>query len=416
MLPREIIERILIKCDGRSLLNARKVDENWKDIVDYLTDRTRIWEWCCKEEIPANELIDYLQQHEENEFQKWLNIYINWYSWQTPSRMFCDTIPVPLEMPMPTLTSIAVSRNFIAVGSRDGRISIFTAKWKKILVERILAVRINSLTFLESTHTSVAVNITILVHYEYGLYIFFFDGFTTSSTTFHDVVSYSVYKNYICYEKVGGRMTIAKLVNNGGKIEFEEIWFSRIYSPSNLSCMKMWEGVCTFLINNEVKIYEYGNSAKPVDMMKKKTKITFINPLNTLKPSLYILRNDIIVRINCSRMELNDSDDLIEFFLLSKDGQCSKKVFSPWQIFYCFITCIYLYGNTLVLGTDTGIIYIYNVSHWKNLDLRKYDYKFILGQHPIIGVNVKETKQERRFYVLSPFAIHEVYGYLPNVY
>lgn len=38
MLPIEIIERILKNCDGKSLLNARKVDENWKTVVEYLTE------------------------------------------------------------------------------------------------------------------------------------------------------------------------------------------------------------------------------------------------------------------------------------------------------------------------------------------------------------------------------------------
>lgn len=109
---------------------------------------------------------------------------------------------------------------------------------------------------------------------------------------------FSVYKNYICYEKVGGRLTIAKLSTNdlGGK-ELIEIWFSRIYSPSCLSCMKMWEGVCTFLINNEVKIIEYESTeVGPMDIMKRKTRIKFNFPLVD-RQNTQILRNDVIISL-----------------------------------------------------------------------------------------------------------------------
>lgn len=36
--PLEIVELILKQCDGKTLLNCRKVDKEWKAIVDYLTE------------------------------------------------------------------------------------------------------------------------------------------------------------------------------------------------------------------------------------------------------------------------------------------------------------------------------------------------------------------------------------------
>lgn len=92
-------------------------------------------------------------------------------------------------------------------------------------------------------------------------------------------------------------MTIAKLTNMDGRRELTEIWFSRIYSPSSLSCMKMWEGVCTFLINNEVKIIEYESAeVTPMDIMKKKTRIKFNFPLVDSQ-NTQILRNDVIISL-----------------------------------------------------------------------------------------------------------------------
>lgn len=43
ILPIEIIENILRRCDGKTLLSARKVDEEWKYIVDYLTQVSFIY-------------------------------------------------------------------------------------------------------------------------------------------------------------------------------------------------------------------------------------------------------------------------------------------------------------------------------------------------------------------------------------
>ncbi|XP_018563799.1 uncharacterized protein LOC108905436 [Anoplophora glabripennis] len=411
ILPVEIIENILRKCDGKTLLSARKVDEEWKHIVDYLTQKTRIWEWCCKEEIPKNQLIEYLQSYQDEAGDKWLHIYINWYSWESIDQVMCDIVLSPVEVPR--ISCIAVSGNYIAVGSQDGRLRIFSNDWKMLYAARILAVKINSLTFMDSGNGE-SLDFCLVVSYNKGLDIFCFDGISKNQLVIQDVKSHSIYKNYICYEKVGGRMTIAKLTNTDGRRQLTEVWFSRIYSPSSLSCMKMWEGVCTFLVNNEVKIIEYESAEiTPMDIMKKKTRIKFNFPLVDSQ-NTQILRNDVIISL-CK----NDDDvksDFIEFFILGKNDKYSKKMFNTWEIFRCYITCIYLYGNTLILGVDVGTVYIYHVSCWKNLDIREYSHKLIIGKHPIICIDVKETPTERKFYVSSKFNIHEISGFLPNIY
>lgn len=77
-----------------------------------------------------------------------MNIYINWCSWENINRVVVDIILSPVEIPK--ISCIAVSNNFIAVGSHDGRLRIYTSQWKKIYITRILAVKINSMTFIES--------------------------------------------------------------------------------------------------------------------------------------------------------------------------------------------------------------------------------------------------------------------------
>lgn len=61
----------------------------------------------------------------------------------------------------------------------------------------------------------------------------------------------------------------------------------------------------------------------------------------------------------------NDDDvkcDFIEFFILGKNDKYSKKMFNTWEIFRCYITCIYLYGNTLILGVDVGTVSVLHIS------------------------------------------------------
>lgn len=55
-------------------------------------------------------------------------------------------------------------------------------------------------------------------------------------------------------------------------------------------------------------------------------------------------------------------------------------------------------------------VYFYHVSSWKTFDIRNYQHVEILGKHPIIGIDVRETRGERRFYVTSNVAIHEIIG------
>lgn len=130
--------------------------------VYFFLQKTQIWEWCCKEEIPKNQLIEYLQSYQEDDRDKWLHIYINWYSWESIDQVMCDIVLSPVEVPR--ISCIAVSGNYIAVGSQDGRLRIFSNEWKLLYAARILAVKISSLTFMESKFVAYyhTINSTII--------------------------------------------------------------------------------------------------------------------------------------------------------------------------------------------------------------------------------------------------------------
>lgn len=109
-------------------------------------------------------------------------------------------------------------------------------------------------------------------------------------------ITSSIYQNYICYEKYGGRMTISKLIKNNNSRELKELWFSRIYSPNGLSSMNMWNGVCTFLINNVVETVDYlSKDLSPMNLMTKKTRLKF--SLSSWECVSRIIRSHVVVSL-----------------------------------------------------------------------------------------------------------------------
>ncbi|KAL3265974.1 hypothetical protein HHI36_010163 [Cryptolaemus montrouzieri] len=404
-LPVEIVERILLKCDGKTLKTAKRVSSEWKEIVNYLSRKTPLWQWCCREEIPDKELVDYLNKYSNLDLEKWQKIYDNWVSWQNVQNgIRYDIISSPVEIPR--ISYIAVSGNYIAVGSEDGRVRVYSQNWKPFSHSRHKAVKVMKITFIDNTLTNEQ---CLVIAYPRALVIDYFQK-TSNPTILEDIKDHSVYKNYICYEKIRGRISIVKLCFGDGDTKIlMEIWFSRIYSPSYPTCLNIWNGVCTLLINNEVQSVNY-DPADPPPMLGLNRVAKLRSSLNQISENSYqILRDDIIISLG--KADSYAKEEFIEFFILGPNRECSKKLFNTWEVLNSFITCIFVYGNTLVLGVDCGNVYFYHVSCWKYFDIRHYQKKIIVGQHPIISIDVKETENERKFYVASSFRIHEIIGY-----
>lgn len=91
-------------------------------------------------------------------------------------------------------------------------------------------------------------------------------------------------------------MTISKLIKNNNSRELKELWFSRIYSPNGLSSMNMWNGVCTFLINNVVETVDYlSKDLSPMNLMTKKTRLKF--SLSSWECVSRIIRSHVVVSL-----------------------------------------------------------------------------------------------------------------------
>ncbi|KAK9875664.1 hypothetical protein WA026_009460 [Henosepilachna vigintioctopunctata] len=410
-LPVEIVEKILINCDGKTLINARLVSYEWKEIVNYLSNKTSLWQWCCETEIPDKELIDYLNQYDSSDTKKWQKIYNNWASWQNMQEdIRYDIIASPVEIPR--ISCIATSGSYIAVGSEDGRVRVFLDSWKQVHSSRHKAVKVVKLSFIVIPGNKQTSEVCLVIAYPRALVIDYLEK-PSNPIILEDIKNHSVFKDYICYEKVRGLISIVKLCYNSGSKVLMEIWFSRIYSPSYPTCLNIWNGACALLINNEIQIVHYDAAdTPPISGLERVARLK--TSLNLISEKSYqILRDDIIIRLG--KASSFASEEFIEFFILGPNGECSKKLFNTWDVLTSFITCIFVYGNTLVLGVDCGNVYFYHVACWKHFDIRNYQKKIIIGKHPIISIDVKETRSERRFYVASTFCIHEVIGYNVNM-
>lgn len=129
IVPLEVLELILLKCDGKTLLDAKNASEGLSDTIDYLgkvqfnkpynkkafmfvtpLQKTRLWEWCCKEEIPAEQLVEYLPLYSSHSKDRWEQIYLHWSSWE----YFTPRIAEPVLCPNNSFKRIST----IAVSSR----------------------------------------------------------------------------------------------------------------------------------------------------------------------------------------------------------------------------------------------------------------------------------------------------------
>ncbi|XP_045479564.1 uncharacterized protein LOC123684375 isoform X2 [Harmonia axyridis] len=290
-LPIELIEKILLKCDGKTLRTARDVSYNWKDLVEYLSKKTSIWKWCCNEEIPEKELVDYVDKYDRSDSEKWKKIYNNWSSWQNLQEDIRYVI-VSSPAEIPRISCITVSGRFIAVGSEDGRVKIFTEHWKPFYTSRHKATRVKKISFIDWENNDTC----CVIAYPRALVI---DCFNDNNTFIEDVINHSVYKNYICFEKARGRINIVKIHHDGNTNTLIQIWFSRIYSSLYPNCLNIWNGICTIVINNEVQQFHYNTGEDSVQMGELIRKAKLKTSLSlTSRITYQILRDDIIIALD----------------------------------------------------------------------------------------------------------------------
>ncbi|KAK9687006.1 hypothetical protein QE152_g36776 [Popillia japonica] len=301
MLPSEAIERILSFCDGKTLYNARHVNDNWSELVDYLTLKTDIWKYCCYEEIPTDQLIEYLEKFNVSpSSNKYKDIYENWLAWQNiTDNIDFDTMLCPADVPR--ITCLAASGRFIAVGSEDGKVRLYNDSWDLLFTTRHVAVKVLEITFFDDDRDLYMGDVwpVIIISYKCStLYLMDYEDRFIDPLIVHDVKLYSVYKKYLCLVKTGGRISIVewRSIPEGGK-RLLECTYVRIYSPNEVTGVSMWDGICLLLMNSDVKTLKY--DMQPITTVEKKTKLKFCIKNNIrMAQTCQIFRRNIIIIIS----------------------------------------------------------------------------------------------------------------------
>lgn len=409
MLALEILEKILTFCDGRTLLNALDVDEMFKDRVRYLTLNTDIWQHCCKSEIPKNELEEYIQKYgncDKLTRERWLRLYENWIQWQNIDsniKMYPSQCPIIAQR----ITCLSAAGRFIAVGSEDGRVRVFNSKWDPLSFHRFASGKVSDIKYLVGHEEVSKDDILILVAYNCGSTIYITHAIASINRPFiiyHDILTYSTYKNYLCCIRRGGRITIDKILYPfGNGSPKTELTYVRIFNQNEVTTCNIWQGVCTFLLHNEVKTLRYSAKQGSPPNVQHKMFLNFYRNNSVNTKYNYIFRDDIIITLSQDQQY----QEVMEVFLMNSDNTLTQKKFPVWNILNAVITYVFLYGNTLVIGDNTGNVSFYEVDSWKKFDLRKRKYIF-LGPHPIIYIDAVETLISRVFYIASSSKIHKI--------
>lgn len=113
-------------------------------------------------------------------------------------------------------------------------------------------------------------------------------------------------------------MTICRLVppeDDHSASVLEEVWFDRIYSPADVTCLNIWDGTCTVLVNTEVKTVAYDGQrplVPPVGGLVSKAKVGFTLADGVVDYTCVIIRDDIIVSLS----EYVSESGVMGFFVL----------------------------------------------------------------------------------------------------
>lgn len=94
-------------------------------------------------------------------------------------------------------------------------------------------------------------------------------------------------------------MTIVEISKScNGWYTVKDIWFTRIYSPTCTTTYNMWNGKCTFLINDRLCTVCYKSpDITPMMEMTKGVPIKFHSPLMLDSSTTQILRDNVIINI-----------------------------------------------------------------------------------------------------------------------
>lgn len=414
MFSREVVEKILLHCDGKTLKVAEKVCVEWQQIVEYLVQKHNLWHKCVHQDIPAQELLQYKSKWlaASDKCINWEQLYENWMCWHDIKQNI--QFHKGTTWKINKISCFSVIGDYIAIGLTNGSVKVFNKSGSVVETYRHLIVQVQSIHFVRELPTSGETKppTELLIAYQDKVIINDFRG-SYAPGTFYNCYIFSSYKNFMCSVSQEGHITIAKVSNDEAnrKKSFQVVTYARIYSPDTVKSCTLWENVCLILVNDKVRVINYKEGSKSSQFMAVElTTLQFSNVYYMMRRDVFIFHDKVIITVTKS-MDIMQQQ-LFELFILNdEEKRNSKKMFVPWEVFNAFITCVYLYGNTLVIGLSSGVVYFYVIDDWKLFDIANYSESIgMTDVSPIISIDAVESYEKREFYIASNTFVRKVIG------
>lgn len=413
LLPRELIELILLYCDGQTLCAAQHVNREWKDIVNYLDKKYKIWKRSCIEDIPKLELLQYTTLPTTD----WHQIYENRTTWQDiQQNIRFHTKVFETQSANKEITCIAATDKYIGIGLGSGKIIVYNQDGVQLKEFTIhLGTSIKSIHFItdEDQNTSIVANYydMLIIHklvletfdalneYNYGV-VDNHTAFDFYKTFFSGMSSRSPYLTI-------GRFTNDDLNENHtiiANVLMHDINYGYGLQLRLLTCI-LNENLCLVLAMNMMYIVERDDQPNAQFIVRVLMTMPELGRegFRGINHDVWVMNED--VRVSCIRALTTSDPQVMYVHTPTKDIDPTTKYFLPQEVFETVITCIRLHGNTLVIGTLKGWLYFYEINKredWQTFDIANYSHamEIDIAFGPVKYISVAEREQ-RLFYVSS---------------
>ncbi|KAL0266565.1 UNVERIFIED_CONTAM: hypothetical protein PYX00_009077 [Menopon gallinae] len=343
-LPAEVILKILSYADGETLRNCERASPLLLSLVELLTERN-IWEDCCSREIPGEisfEIISKLYPHDENlaNRKNWRLIYDRWY--------FHNMVLSSKEWEV-TVKNISKTYNKIKGVITHGTLILVLLQYDKNFCHYNKIYTINDKNELIDKSSRFIGS---------SLYISPLNSLHDNDNNKNGDDDSLILLH--CKEcKLIGIPTY-NVREQYPKIKFKE------YNPLFMS-VKHSNGNKVYF-DSDLKLYSISSCRQ----IKKKN-------FENLQPFIHI-----------------SSDSNYKYFIC-QDVACKICTLDEIRILRSTVTCYRSFGNLILLGTTTGMLYYYNCKNKfdvSNFKLENYSLCLNVSSDPLVMIDVMVSEKE----------------------
>lgn len=395
-LPRETIEHVLCFLDGKTLGSAEQVCVEWNRLCK-LQKAKGWWKSCCKKEIPTDALYDILNKKYPAYFVPgnedridWKDVYKRWLQWSQLHNYSVLCISTSLYQLERQLNMMKTSGCWVFLCSDHA----------------VVAFHVNNSSYQIMYKTNCQI-IDIDLKADVN-------SNTATSTSMKRVDNYEFQHKYLIVNMVE---SLSAEIDLRTKDETTRRYMQR-----------SWAGK-TVRVNSE-----FGSTnISVIDEMSSKVITKFSTSLFD-DCDIFDFRNGVVLLKNClgpysvyavntdtQSMEILKESDSLE---IKYSWHCSvlvgfisvwhgdmwllvngkKTVFNTHSEIHAIVTSVFFYNNNFIIGTDTGCVFIYEVTGTNgllSLDLRNYKVKQKCADEPITCIEVIEKSDYPQLLILT---------------